>query len=69
MKNIDWIAVLHHALTIVGFCIIPLFWVLINTFMLSADQPSVTLTSLVQTWNQHRTSGEPWGALDRDYRP
>ena len=61
------VVILHHTLTVVAFFLIPLFWVMMNVFMLNTSLPRVTLEELVRTWNEHRISGEPWGILDKNY--
>lgn len=63
------VVILHHTLTVVAFLLIPLFWVMMNVFMLNTSLPRVTLAELARTWNEHRLTGEPWGILDREYYP
>lgn len=63
MTNINWIAMLHHGLTVLGFIMMPLLWLGMNFY---GDR--TTFATIFRTWNATRKSGEPWGWFDRDYR-
>lgn len=64
MTQINWTVLLHHALTVVGFVMMPILWLGMNCY---GDRTSIA--SIFSTWNQTRRSGEPWGWFDRNYRP
>ena len=63
MKHIDWLSLLHHALTVVGFIMIPVLWLGLNAF-----KERTYLLNILKTWNDTRISGEPWGWWDRNYK-
>lgn len=64
MKNIDWAALLHHALTVIGLIMMPALWLAMNFY---GERTSIV--TIFKTWNETRQSGEPWGWFDRCYKP
>ena len=54
--------VIHHTLTVLAFVLIPALWLFMNVFV-----GRTTLGRVFTGWNEQRTSGEPWGVLDREY--
>ncbi len=65
MKNIDWAALLHHALTVIGLIMMPLLWLAMNCY--GGERTSIV--TIFKAWNETRRSGEPWGWFDRCYKP
>jgi hypothetical protein len=54
------IKVIHHMLTMVGFLMLPFFY--IGIIIVFGYEP---FNKIFDEWNRHRKSGESWGGLDK----